>query len=131
MARKIGSLLVLLLLVIILILLMRQAQQMPGVGRPTREALTSPPDFVGWVLGVDPENGQIQVESQADKVVRPVTVKLTEDTPIFRREKGVLRQVDISEVYLQDQAELWLIGPIPDSFPADVNVRQVVVEDPY
>ena len=71
MARKIGSLLVILLLVIIVMLLMRQVQQMPGVGRPTRAALTSPPDFVGWVLDADPENGQIRVESQADKIVRP------------------------------------------------------------
>ena len=126
MARKIGS-----LLVIIVMLLIRQAQQTAAVGRPTREALTSPPDFMGWVLGVNPGSGQIKVESQADKIVRPVTVKLTKDTMIFRRERGVLRQVDISEVHLKDPAELWLIGPAPGSFPAEVNVRQVVVENPF
>ena len=131
MARRIGSLLVILLVVVIAMLLIRQAQQTPGAGYPTREALPSPPDFVGWVMQVDPRSGQIQVESQADKIVRPVTVKLTKDTLIFRREAGVLRQVDVSEVHLQDQAELWLIGPVPDSFPAEVNVRQVIVENPY
>jgi hypothetical protein len=83
------------------------------------------------VLGVDPGHGQIKVESQTDKIVRPVTVLLAKDTPIFRREKGVLRQVDISDVHLQDQAELWLIGPVPGSFPAQVNVRQVIVEKLY
>ena len=131
MARKVGSLLLILLLVVIAVLLMRQAQQTAGVGRPTREPLTSPPDFVGWVLEVDPGSGQIKVESQADKIVRTVTVKLAKDSLIVRREGGVLRQVDISEVHLQDQAELWLIGPVPGSFPAEVSVRQVVVENPY
>ena len=131
MTRKIGSLLLILLLVVIVLLFIKQAQQTAGVGRPTREPLTSPPDFVGWVLGVDAGSGQIQVESQADKIVRPVTVNLTKDSLVFRREAGVLRQVDISEVHLQDQAELWLIGPVPGSFPAEVSVRQVIVENPY
>jgi hypothetical protein len=130
MARKIGGLLVFILLVVIVMLLIRQAQQTADSPGPTPEALTSPPDFVGWVLGVDPGSGEIRVESQADKIVLPVTAKLTKDTMIFRRERGVLGQVDISEVHLQDQAELWIIGPIPGSFPAEVNVRQVIVENP-
>lgn len=93
MARKIGSLLLISSLAVILMLLIQQARQRTSAGRPTQEALTSRPDFVGWVLGVDPESGQIHVESQADKIVRPVTVKLTKDTMIFRRERGLLRQV--------------------------------------
>ena len=126
--RKISILLlVVLLLVVIVLLLLRQAQQIGGAGN----ALTSPPDFVGWVLEVDPGSNQMKVESQADKIVRPVTAKLTKETMIFRREDGILRQVDISEVHLKDQAELWLIGPVPSSFPAEVNVRQVVVENPF
>ena len=129
-ARKMGSLLVLILLVVVALLLIRQAQQTAGIARPTREALSSPPEFVGWVLAVDPGSGQIRVESQAGKIVRPVTATLTGDTMIFRREKGVLGQVDISDVQLQDQAELWMIGPVPTSFPAEVNVRQVIVENP-
>ncbi len=129
MSRKIGSLLVILLLAVIVLLLLRQIQQ--AASRPKPDALASPPDFVGWVLGVDPGNSQIKVESQVDKIVRSVTARLTKDTLIFRREKGVLRQVDISEIHLQDQAELWLIGPLPSSFPAQVNVRQVIVERLY
>ena len=129
MARKIGSVLVILLLVLMVLLLIHQAQQ--RIGRPTAQALTSQPDFTGWVMGVDPGSGQIQVESQADKIVRPVTVKLTEDTLLFRRDAGVLRQIDISEVHRKDQAELWLIGPVPSSFPAEVNVRQVIVDQLY
>lgn len=131
MARKVGGLLLILILLILVWLFVRQAQQRSGTGSPMQEALTSPPDFVGWVLAVDPGSGQIKVESQADKIVRPVIVNLAQNTPIFRREGGVLRQVDISEVYLQDQAELWLIGPIPGEFPAEVNVRQVIVENPF
>lgn len=131
MARKIGSLLVILLLVVIVMLLIRQAQRTAGAGSPKRDALTSPPDFVGWVLEVDPGSDQMKVESQADKIVRPVIVKLTKDTMIFRREEGVLRQIDNSEVQLKDQAKLWLIGPVPNSFPAEVNVRQVIVEKLY
>lgn len=131
MVRKLGSLLAVLLLVILAVWLARQTQQAIDSGRPTQAALSSPPDFVGWVMAVNPGSSQIEVESQADKIVRPVTVHLTEDTTIFRREQGILRQVDISEVYLQDQAELWLIGTIPSSFPADVNARQVIVENPY
>ena len=129
MVRKIGSLLVILVLVVILLLLVRQVQL--TTTRPVPTAIPSPPDFVGWVLRVDPGSGQVKVESQADKIVRPVTVMLTKDTLIFRREKDVLRQVDISEVYLQDQAELWLIGPVPSSFPAEVHVRQMLVEKLY
>ena len=129
MARKIGSLLGILLLVLIVMLLINQAQQ--RTGSPTAEALTSPPDFTGWIMGVDPGSGQIQVESQADKIVRPVTVKLTKDTLLFRRVAGVLKQIDISEMQLKDQAELWLIGPVPRSFPAEVNVRQVIVDRLY
>ncbi len=129
MARKIGTLLVILLLAFLVLLLLRQVQQ--ATSRPALEALSSPPGFTGWVLGVDAERGEIKVESQTDKIVRPVTAMLTKDIPIFRREKGVLRQVDISNVHLQDQAELWLIGPVPNSFAAQVNVRQVVVEKLY
>lgn len=129
MARKIGSLLVILLLVLIVILLINRVQQ--RTGNPTAEALTSPPEFTGWVMGVDPGSNQIRVESQADKIVRPVTVKLTKETLLFRREAGVLKQIDISEIHLKDQAELWLIGPIPSSFPAEVSVRQVIVDKLY
>ena len=131
MARRIGSLLIILLLVVIALFLFSQAQLTASGGHPTREALPSAPDFVGWVTELDSGRGQIQVESQADKIVRPVTVMLAKDTPIFRREAGVLQQIDVSEVHLQDQAELWLIGPVPDSFPAEVNVRQIIVENPY
>ena len=126
MSRKIMSLLAILLAVLIVSLLAQRAQQ--TAASPTPEALNSPPDFVGWVLGVDPGSSQIKVESQADKIVRPVTVIVTKDTVVFRREGGVLRQIDISDVRLQDQAELWLIGPVPSSFPAQVNVRQVIVD---
>jgi hypothetical protein len=129
MNRKIGSLLVILLLVVILMLLIIQAQR--RTGRPTAEALTSPPDFTGWVMSVDAGNNQIRVESQTDKIVRPVTVKLTKDTLLFRREAGVLKQIDISEIHNKDQAELWLIGPVPSSFPAKVSVRQIIVDQLY
>ena len=129
MSRKIGSLLLVLLLVISAFLVIRQMQQ--AAANPEAEVLTSPPEFVGWVLEVEPGSGQIKVESQADKIVRPVFVKLTKDTPIFRREGKILRPIGISQVHLQDQAELWLVGPVPSSFPAEVNVRQVIVEKPY
>lgn len=129
MSRKIGSVLGIVLLLLLILLMIRQAQQ--RTGRPSVEALTSPPDFTGWVMGVDPESNQIRVESQADKIVRPVTATLTKDTLLFRREAGVLRQIDISEIHRQDQAELWLIGPVPGSFPAEVNVRQVIVDKLY
>lgn len=128
MARKIGSLLAILLLVVLVVLLVRQVLQTSRAGSPTQVPLSSPPDFTGWVLAVDPGSGRIKVESQADKIVRPVTMTLTREIPIFRREKGTLRQVDISEIHLQDQAELWLVGPVPGSFPAEVDVRQVIVE---
>jgi hypothetical protein len=88
-----------------------------------------PARFHGLGMGVDPGSGQIQVESQAEKIVRPVTVKLAKDTLVFRREAGVLKQIDVSEIHLQ--AELWLIGPVPNSFPAMVNVRQVIVDQLY
>lgn len=116
------------LLAVILVLLIKQAQLASSVDPSNQEALPSPPDFVGWVLEVNSGNNQIKVESQAGKIVRPVIVKVTKDTMIFRREGGVLRQVEVSQVRLQDQAELWLIGPVPSSFPAQVNVRQVIVE---
>ena len=128
MSRKIGSGLGILLLVLILLLIYQMQQRS---SRSTAEALTSPPDFTGWVTGVDPKSNQIRVESQADKIVRPLTVNITRDTPIFRREAGVLRQIDFSEIHRQDQAELWLIGPIPSSFPAEVSVRQVIVDRLY
>lgn len=129
MSRKIGSVLGILLLVLLSLLLIYQVQQ--RTSRPTGEALTSPPDFTGWVMDVDPKRNQIRVESQADKIVCPVTVNLTRDTPLFRRESGVLRQIDLSEIHRQDQAELWLIGPVPSSFPAEVSVRQVIVDQLY
>jgi hypothetical protein len=128
MSRKIGSVLGILVLVLLLLLLIIQVQRS---SRPTVEALTSPPDFTGWVMAVDPKSNQIRVESQADKIVRPVTVMLTKDTPLFRREAGVLKQIDLSEIHIKDQAELWLIGPVPGSFPAEVSVRQVIVDKLY
>ena len=99
------------------------------LARPApREALTTPSDFSGWVLGVDLDSRQIVVESQAQKIVRRVDLQVTGDTPIFRREGGKLRPISLIGVRLQDQAELWLTGPVPEEFPAQVNVRQVVVE---
>jgi hypothetical protein len=131
MPRKVGSLLVILALIAFAMLLIKQVGQTTSTGHPTPEALSSPPDFVGWVLDIEAGNGQIHVESQADKIVRPVTIMLTKDTVIFRKEKGNLRQVNISDVHLKDQAELWLAGSLPSSFPAKVNARQIVVEDPF
>ncbi|MGE5462797.1 MAG: hypothetical protein ACM3PS_05555, partial [Syntrophothermus sp.] len=64
MARKMVGLLVLLLLVAIVMLFLQQVQQ-TGRG-PAQAAYTSQPDFVGWVMEVDPGAGHIQVESQAD-----------------------------------------------------------------
>ena len=129
MARKIGIYLAIVLLALIVLLSIERVQH--RTARPAPEALPSPPDFTGWVMAVDPGSRQIHVESQADKIVRPVTVKLTRDTLIFRREAGVLKQIDICEIQRKDQAELWLIGPAPSSFPAEVNARQVIVDRLY
>jgi hypothetical protein len=82
-------------------------------------------------MGVDPGSGQIKVESQADKIVRPLTMKLTTDTLIFRGEAGVLMEIDLSAVHFKDQAGLWPTGPVPGSFPGAVSIRQVRVDQLY
>jgi hypothetical protein len=92
------------------------------------DTLTTPSEFTGWVLGVKLDSRQIVVESQAQKIVRRVTVTVTEDTLILRREGGKLRSIGLFGVRLQDQAELWLTGPVPEDFPAQVTAKQVVVE---
>ena len=119
----------------IVVLLTGVAAQAAGCGGPTRGELGSPPDFVGWVTGIEPGDGKgggrIVVESQADKIVRRLIVTVTSDTQIYRREAGATRQVGFAGVALQDQAQLWLAGPVPQSFPAQVTALQVVVERLY
>jgi hypothetical protein len=117
------------LLIILVIVLGLLAVLVIALTRPPRQAaLATPPEFTGWVLGVDTGSRQIVVESQADKIVRRVNVTVTGDTLIFRREGGELKPIGLFGVRRQDQAELWLTGPVPESFPAEVTARQVVVE---
>lgn len=126
---------VLLRLVGIAVLLAGVAAQAAGCGGPRRGEFGSPPDFVGWVTAIEPDDGKggdrIIVESQADKIVRRLIVTVTSDTQIYRREAGATRQVGFADVALQDQAQLWLAGPVPQSFPAQVSALQLVVERLY
>jgi hypothetical protein len=100
-----------------------------------RADLGSRPDFVGWVTGIEPRNregiGRLVVESQADKIVRRLVVTVTRDSRIYRREAGATRQVDFSDVAVQDQARLWLNAPVPRSFPAQATARQILIERVY
>ncbi len=109
----------------------RWASRQSSSGDSMRDALTSEPDFVGWVTGVEPLRDRIVVESQAEKIVSRVFVRVTNDTLLFRREEGTLQPIRIAEVALQDQAQLWLTEPVSRSFPAQVTARQVIVERLY
>ena len=117
------------------VLLIGVAAQSAACSGLQQDELSTQPHFVGWVTGIDPGegqgNGQIIVESQADKIVHRLIVTVTSDTLIYRREAGATRQIKLADVTLQDQAQLLLAGPVPHSFPARVTARQVIVEKIY
>jgi hypothetical protein len=101
-------------------------------GAKQGEVMRSQPDFVGWVTAIEPGDGQgalgrIVVESQTGKIVRRLVVTVNSDTRIFRWEASVTRPAGFADVARQDQARLWLAGPVPRSFPAQATARQVVV----
>jgi hypothetical protein len=108
-----------------------------GAGGPTQErSMSSHPDFVGWVMAIEPGDGKgalgrIVVESQADKIVRRLVVTVTSDTQIYRRTANDIRRAGFKDVARRDQARLWLTGPVPRSFPAQVIARKMVVERLY
>jgi hypothetical protein len=116
----------------ITVLLTGVAPLAAACGGPKRDELGPQPDFVGWVTAIEPgdgkEGGRIVVESQADKIVRRLIVTVTGNTQMYRREAGTTRQVNFADVALQDQAQLWLAGPVPRSFPAQVTARRGGVE---
>lgn len=95
------------------------------------DALTAEPHFVGWVTGVESLAGRIVVEAQAEKIVSRAFVEMTSNTLLFRREGGVLRPIRFADVALQDLAQVWLTGPAPRSFPAQVTAKQMIVERRY
>jgi len=100
------------------------------------EALETEADFIGWVteirtIGGKDTLGQILVESQAGKLVNKYMVTIKDETLIFKQDGENRLQVAFEALETTQQVQIWLAGPILESFPMQGTAQQVVITLKY
>jgi len=100
------------------------------------KALDTEADFTGWVTEIHPigENGtlgQILVEDQSDKLVDKYMVTIKDETLIFKQDGENLHQVAFAALETTQQVQIWVSGPIMESFPMQATAQQVVIVKKY
>ena len=100
------------------------------------KALDTEADFTGWVTEIHPigENGtlgQILVEDQSDKLVDKYMVTIKDETLIFKQDGENLHQVAFAALETTQQVQIWVSGPIIESFPMQATAQQVVIVKKY
>ena len=93
-------------------------------------------DFTGWVTEIHPIGekdtlGQILVEDQSDKLVDKYMVTIKDETLIFKQDGEERRQVDFATLETMQQVQIWVSGPIMESFPMQATAQQVVITFKY
>jgi len=93
-------------------------------------------DFTGWVTEIHPIGekdtlGQILVEDQSDKLVAKYMVTIKDETLIFKQDGEERRQVDFEALETTQQVQVWITGPILESFPMQATAQQVVITFKY
>jgi len=106
-----------------------------GCASPPK-ALDTEADFTGWVTEIHPIGekgtlGQILVEDQSDKLVAKYMVTIKDETLIFKQDGEERRQVDFEALETTQQVQIWVSGPIMESFPMQATAQQVVITFKY
>ncbi len=96
------------------------------------QALDTEADFTGWVTEIHPIGekdtlGQILVEDQTDKLVDKYMVTIKDETLIFKQDGEERRQVTFTALETTQQVQIWVTGPILESFPMQATAQQVVI----
>jgi len=96
------------------------------------KALQTESDFTGWVIEIHQIEekgieGEILVESHADKLVDKYLVTITDETLIFKQDGENRRHVAFKALEATQQVQIWFSGPILESFPAQATAQQVVI----
>jgi hypothetical protein len=100
-----------------------------------REAVTTAPDFVGFITQVIPaENNdqpdQIVVESHADKVVKRFVIPLGPDTALFHHLADKAKPANFEDLIGQQWVHAWLTDQLIDDEAEILTASQIIVFDP-
>jgi hypothetical protein len=100
------------------------ASNNPGI-----QPITTKADFIGFITELHPLQGQISVESDADKIVTKYTVSIKNETLIFRQDGNNLRKAAFSDFKNKQWVQIWFTGPILESWPMQGTAQQVVITE--
>lgn len=94
--------------------------------------INSEPDFVGFITEIQPGGsegvlGRILIESHANKLVDRYIVTVTSDTLIFKRDGEDHHPANFDMLEVRHWVEVWFVGPVKKSFPAQATAQQVVI----
>jgi hypothetical protein len=94
---------------------------------PTQQPIRSDPEFVGFIVEVEPRAGQIVTESHADKIVTRYVLTISDSTAVFEKDGEAYRPAGFDAFERQQWIWVWFTAPAPDEFGATVDALQVAI----
>ncbi len=103
---------------------------------PGSVAIEGETDFTGWITDIQRiyrggTLGQILVESQVDKLIDKYMITVKDETLIFLQFGEKRSRIAFADLETGQQAQIWFSGPVMESFPAQVDAKQIVIVDKY
>lgn len=83
-----------------------------------------PPDSAGPVSLLTARSVRVE---EATGVVGPVEARVDEETAVLRRRGGVHESAALDDIRVGDRVEVWVDGPVAESFPAQAHAEAVVL----
>jgi len=92
------------------------------------------PDVTGFITNVESISGKdivgrISVESHAEKIVDKYVITIKRGTGIFLQQGETLQNVTFDYLENQQRINLWIDGPIMESFPMQATAGQIVITE--
>lgn len=124
-----------------LVLLLAGAAAGCGAESETTAVGLGSPDIIGTITAMQPGSagdagGSISLEVRKTEPGAPsdqYVITLTSDTPIYRQvsdEIGDISEVGFGALQAGQRAEVWLSGPVAESFPMQAQAEFVVISTP-
>ncbi len=98
--------------------------------------VTTEPDFTGRITQLEQVSGEgtvgrVLVEAtlgrEGTEYVDKYMVTIKDETLILQRVGGDRRSATFEALIIGQQLQVWFVGPIAESYPAQVAARQIVI----
>lgn len=97
------------------------------------EELPENPDIRGSITTLTPGSGDVIASLLIEGDIEPDTsydkasVRIDDDTRIYRSEAGQLAEVTAGDLAEGQEVEAWFVGPVAESYPVQARAGKIVI----